>query len=284
MYIETREPHKVHKLLKLIPGVLLNPSGSMFQYIDFEDGLKLLNMRQTGVGNWVQILKGDYKGDVGFVLSTETWGVRVLLIPRLPPPTAISRSVSCTASRPTPCLFGKDPVIERDLLRGSESPREDICSFGANIFEHGLIRKTYAFQSVSTTVSSMPFEAFGLFWASQHPKLIESKSSFLRPAEWHFAEGDEVQFCDQAQSSYDPPKSGRITIIRSDSVDLVSEGGVNTVGWLDLEKVIRQGDFVEITGGRYEGETGWVDNVTRKVGSVVKLTENGTERIEVCGI
>jgi transcription elongation factor len=280
VYIETRQPHKVYKVLQLIPGVLFNPSGSIFQYIDFEDGLKLLNMRQTGVGNWVRILKGNYKGDVGFVLSTETWGVRVLLIPRLPPSAAISHSASCTTSRPTPCLFGRDPLIEQE----QESPCENICSFEDKIFEHGLIRKNYAFQSVSTTVSSMPFETFCLFWASQHPKLVASKSSFLRPAEWHFAEGDEVQFCDQAQSSYDPPKSGRITIIRSDSVDLVSEGGVNTVGWLDLEKVIRQGDFVEITGGRYEGETGWVDNVTEKVARVVRLTENSRERIEVCGI
>ena len=145
----------------------------MFQSINFADGLKLLNMRQADVGNWVRILKGNYKGDVGFVLSTETWGVRVLLIPRLPQPGATTRSALCPTSRPTPCLFGKGPLIERCMM---EPSCENICSFGDNIFEHGLILKAYAFQSVSKTVSSMPFEAFCQFWASQHPKLIASES------------------------------------------------------------------------------------------------------------
>jgi hypothetical protein len=87
---------------------------------------------------------------------------------------------------------------------------------------------------------------------SCHPKLMASTTSFLKPLEWHFAEGDEVYILDELN------KSGVISTLRSDSVELTTEEGIVHVPWLKISKAIRQGDFVEVTGGMYLGQTGWV--------------------------
>ena len=74
-------------------GVIQNPS-LISQYISFEDGLKLLKMRPLTdppqAGKWVQLLRGTYNGDVGYVLSTTSSKVVLLLIPRLAPPESIA--------------------------------------------------------------------------------------------------------------------------------------------------------------------------------------------------
>ena len=38
------------------------------------------------VGKWVQVQKGSYKGDVGYMKSTDSSGVHLLLVPRMLPP------------------------------------------------------------------------------------------------------------------------------------------------------------------------------------------------------
>lgn len=276
----------LHRLLRLTPGVSFDPYSLILQHVDFEDGLKLLTMRQPiDNGQWVRVLKGHYKGDLGFISSTETWGVWVLLIPRLPSRATIS---SCSdyspASRPTPALFGNDSeLLDETLGILPVCVRNNRFSFEGNQFEHRLICKAFVHSSVSKSVSSMPFDAFCLFWESQHPKLIASQSTFPRPTEWHFAEGDEALVFDVSKCLPVRTKTGHITAIRLDSVDLTTEEGVTTVCWLCLVKAMRKGDFVEVTGGKYKGHTGWVNNIIGRTASVVrKLTENGTGRTEVC--
>ena len=98
----------------------------------------------------------------------------------------------------------------------------------------------------------MPLDALCLFQESCHPKLVES--SFLKPKEWHFAEGDEVYILDS-------DKPGVISMLRSDSVDISTEEEIVCVPWLKIRKVFHQGDFVEVTGGMYLGWTGWVGEI-----------------------
>ena len=45
-------------------------------------------------GQWIWVCNGTYKGDVGFVMEVETWGVQVLVIPRLKRPTASQAAAS----------------------------------------------------------------------------------------------------------------------------------------------------------------------------------------------
>jgi hypothetical protein len=81
--------HNLHHLLQRTPGVIVCSSGIISQPIPFEEWLPLLKMQGSKdlpkVGKWVEVQKGIYKGDAGYVDSVDTWGVQLLLIPRLPP-------------------------------------------------------------------------------------------------------------------------------------------------------------------------------------------------------
>jgi hypothetical protein len=51
-------------------------------------------------------------------------------------------------------------------------------------------------------------------------------------------------------------------------VELYTEEGVICVPWLGIHKVICPGDFVEVTGGVYLGQTGWVGELEEQIGSM----------------
>lgn len=95
VYLEATMNKQLRSLLNLMPGIVHTRLDC--QRITHEDGMKLLQMRQFSppeyVRNWVQVRKGLYKGDVGYVQSAESWGIRLFLIPRLLPPqdTTVSR-------------------------------------------------------------------------------------------------------------------------------------------------------------------------------------------------
>jgi hypothetical protein len=79
----------LRRLLRLTPGVLCDRCGICCQHIPFDEGLELLKMCSLEdppeLGKWVQVRKGIYKGDVGYVLSVAASEVHLLLIPRLAP-------------------------------------------------------------------------------------------------------------------------------------------------------------------------------------------------------
>src|SRR5260221_14071967 len=68
------------------------------------------------------------------------------------------------------------------------------------IFTHwktnSLIERSFRFNLISTAVSTISLESFGLFLESGHPNLILSKSTFSRLLEWHFSEEDKVYIID----------------------------------------------------------------------------------------
>jgi hypothetical protein len=296
--------HHLRQLLNLAPGIIAN-SGSIFEHIDPSDGLRLLKMQRTSpveIGTWVQVRKGIYKGDVAYVItSTESTGVGLLLIPRLSQPQASKGNPSHSRSAPT--LFDYETVKR---LYGVEPVRieENVYSFQGNRFEHGLITKSYHSDLISTTISCMPLELLCLFLESRHPTLMASQSSFLKPSEWHFAENDEVYIVDDHSQLHpyvwdpnpSPPKTGVVSTLRSDTVEVSTEEGIVCVPWLKISKVIRPGDFVEVTGGKYLGQTGWVaeleeqrgligdDFIRLHVANIIKIEDKEkplSERIQV---
>jgi len=74
-----------HELGYQPPGIVCHQTGIIQEKIDFQDWMKMLTMHnpETNVdaGRWVQVCKGTYKGDVGYVLASEPWGVHLLLVP-----------------------------------------------------------------------------------------------------------------------------------------------------------------------------------------------------------
>jgi transcription elongation factor len=224
------------------------------------------------LGKWVQVLRGTYKGNVGYVLSVTASEVHLLLIPRIAPKLKRHRT------RPTLKLFNH----KTHKLHYNIEPcriHKKIYSVGNNRFEHGLIVRSYRFDAVSTGVSTIPLESFGLFNISGHPKLTSSKSAIPRPSEWCFLEGEEVyNLHDPIPTRWpEPPsyKSGFISKLRDDAVELDTKEGTVIVPWMSIYKVLRIGDFVEVMGGLHKEQKGWVNEVNLDCGvaNIIRMVD-----------
>jgi hypothetical protein len=289
VYLEATLNEYLRNLLRLTPGVICNHSGLVYQHIPLSEGLELLKMRHARdppqVGKWVQVLRGIYKGDVGYVLSTRMSKVQLLLIPRLAPPNLshLKRKRSTTF----PAALFDYATVTQDYNIQPLQIDEDIYSFQNKRFEHGLISRSYILDSVSPPVSTIPLESFWLFHESGHPKLATSKCP--KPSDWYFAEGDEVCV---VNDTYPPSyKLGIISAIRNDTVDMDTGEGIVSVGWMDICKFVRIGDFVEVTGGVHKGQKGWVDEVVLtflcQVANIIQLVDGErpvADRTKVCPI
>jgi len=80
-----------------MPGIVSHRTGIIQEQIDFQDWTQMLTMNDiktdVDVGRWVQVRKGTYKGDIGYVIASESWGVHLLLVPCLPLPNLTSSSL-----------------------------------------------------------------------------------------------------------------------------------------------------------------------------------------------
>ncbi|KAF8799587.1 hypothetical protein BYT27DRAFT_7120230, partial [Phlegmacium glaucopus] len=186
VYVEGLMNNGLTDLLKSTPGVIHTRNGLVQQTIDMSDWTKMLMMHDpttvVGMGRWVRVSKGVFKGDIGLVVGCENWGAEVLLVPRLKAPTtdhSLKRKRSTI--RPQPTLF--DPIAfkySHDIelkTRGN-----GVYTVGGSTFEHGLIRKKYDLHSLSSDVLDIPSHLFSLFQSSEHPTILVS--AFPRPQEW----------------------------------------------------------------------------------------------------
>jgi transcription elongation factor len=248
----------LNRLLKLTPGIVRRRTGIIREQIDFVDWTKMLTMHDhdadVHAGGWARVCKGTYKGDVGYVAISETWGVRLLLVPRLPPPRPAGSSLKRkrSAAVPEPALFEPD-AMERIYGTPAIASDDGTHRFGGNIFEDGLIIQEFDLHSVSST-SVIPTSLFFLFQQSRHSVLLTAK--FPRPLEWNFVEGESVLVSSSG-------KLGVVKTIWTDSVevDLANGEGIMSVTWSDLRKHIVTGDFVEIVSGPLREQTGWVEGI-----------------------
>jgi len=90
VYVETTMTPTFQHLLSVIPGVISPNHGPIKFFIDVPDCIGIITLPKLveahfEVGHWVRILRGLYKDNIGLVASIETWGVSLLLVPRLPP-------------------------------------------------------------------------------------------------------------------------------------------------------------------------------------------------------
>jgi hypothetical protein len=282
VYLEATMNDNLRSLLRLTPGVLYNRCGLCSQRIPCGEGLELLKMHSLKpppqLGKWAQVLKGTYKDDVGYVSSIAASEVHLLLIPRLAPMGQSHSKRNRTRTRRTILKLFNPETAKQDYAIEPHRVHENIYSLGNNRFEHGLIERPFRFDSVSTAVSTISLECFGLFRESGHPKLISSKSAFPRPLEWHFSEGDEVYIIDDEGTwpNY-LYKSGHISTLRNESVEVETERGIVVASWMAICRVIRVSDFVEVMGGLHKGQRGWVDaveiNPDTQVASIIRLLD-----------
>jgi len=78
---------------------------------------------------------------------------------------------------------------------------------------------------------------------------------FPRPSEWEFEEGEEILL-------HNSTKYGVINPLGPHWMEVLVTGeGDVRVPWLDIQKVVSVGQFVEVTTGVYCGQKGWVDTI-----------------------
>ena len=261
IYLEAHMDTNVVQLLGHMPGIIRNHQGVVRQGVDTSDWTKLLKMRTPSKivepKQWVRVCKGMYKGDIGFVISMESWGAEVLLIPRLQSDDvalAPSSKRKRTKIHPQPALLDKILLERLYNIKLAEEEQGDYLTLRGLKFEYGLLRKSLDFLSIKSDVLTMPTHHFRLFQFCGHPALDGCR--FVRPEEWIFEEGEKVVVRSSGQK-------GHVVAIATDylEVDLGGGNGAWRCPWNDVQKAVEVGDFVVVTSGLHHGQTGFVDFV-----------------------
>ncbi|KAF8973571.1 hypothetical protein BDZ97DRAFT_1751601 [Flammula alnicola] len=271
IYLECKMNHHLIRLLELTPGIIRSQLGIRRRLVEPSDYMSTLTIKNVkvdiSVGDWIQVKKGLYRGDIGFVASTCNWGVRVLLVPRVAStPMGSTQKRKASAVKPAPQLF------KPDEFRGSSNPglisrHDGSYSLGCLVFEHGLVRKDFDYHSVALGVRDIPFHHFSMFRLSKHPGM--ELSLLPRPREWSFEEDDPVVVCSSE-------KEGRLKVVEAYYAEVeLAEEGVHRVPWYDIRKNIAVGQFVRVSSGPNLGNTGWVIEVVGEVASVVDKIAEG---------
>ncbi|PPQ74477.1 hypothetical protein CVT25_007836, partial [Psilocybe cyanescens] len=298
IYLECTMNQETVELLMKTPGIIRTRQGIGRKLIQRDESLNILRMfnkkRDVLQGQWVRIIKGLYKGDVGRVESTNAWGVSLLLVPRIAYRSREEVSLKRKSMRyiPEPRLF--DPLEFRNAIRDTVD-NQFTYHIGDMTFERGLIKKDIDYGYIATDVDDMTYRLFKLFQLSQHPFVIDPPMP--KPREWNIDEGDSVMLTSVGWRGSVVETTSRFVDVSVDDDETYSsdnEAGNNTIGgfdkstrrpkvppsvirttWDDVEKIFEPGDYVRVNSGIHADFTGWIVKVEQSVATVV---DNQRER------
>ena len=186
--------------------------------------------------------------------SRELGGVSLLLVPRLPGPHHPGSSSSKrkrSTTRLEPSLF--DPLAAKRIYSIDPVWQEPyIYRFNGYTFEHMLILKAFDLRSVLSTSVYLAMQLLFLYRTADHPAL--TTTTFPRPFEWHFAEGEVVQVHRSRQRCVIKAVGDTFA-----EVDFQKQEGTMHISLSDLLKEFHPSDFVEVMAGPFQGQSGWVD-------------------------
>ncbi|KAL0564883.1 transcription elongation factor spt5, partial [Marasmius crinis-equi] len=208
-----------------------------------------VNMKGWTPGEWVKVLRGLYKGNIGIIwkpdstISGET-GYFLLVIPRL----VEKASQKHKRERPAPCLFEPANFASEPV----EGEDQHTFRFRGKTFSHGLLVKFFQELSIEP------------FFTSKHP--FVRKFPFPLAEFFAFDAGDEVD------------ESGRVGIIREvlSDMGLVDFGadGTHTYPLGLLQKHVVPGDSIKVVSGQHQGEEGLV---AERHGSLLYISQRHTK-------
>ena len=87
IYIEANFTSDLHDILHRIPGLMRMEGNPITKFILPSERIQMLRLPKDQelkftVGQWVQVLRGKYKGDLGYVDGLLSWGgARLLMVP-----------------------------------------------------------------------------------------------------------------------------------------------------------------------------------------------------------
>jgi hypothetical protein len=214
------------------------------------------------VGHWARVLRGPYKDDIGLVDSVQTWGVSLLLVPRLPPAwddrnstTHKKRKRPQHTPRPPPALFNAfEFVASRGGSFATPLHEEPRFTIGSLLFECGLLRKDFDYHTISSHFIFLPASLASAFYESGHPTM--KNATFPPPRnEWEFYEEE----CVTCVGTSHEEEVGTIRVVGRDFLTVsFATGDTIDIPWANARKIHLIGDFVRISGGHHQGHSGWV--------------------------
>lgn len=287
IFIEADMTSELANLIYCTPGIMKRGGKPIIKFVPIEDRIKTitlpkdLELRFT-VGQWIQVTKGTYKGDIGYVKELKAWGgVQLILVPRLRLPVATSTKIQGkrqrTVSPPDLALFDTS-TIEKFYHISPTQKGPDTYFFNGCTFEHGLLVKDFDSYSVSSLPVFISSDSKFFFLNSRHPIIL--KAQFPPPIEWHFQLDDLVDIIEGPHKG----KLGHIKLILPEhlDVDLSAGEGLARLPWHNVHKHFVMGDFVKIVGGMHEGRTGWIQSVTDCTVSIVQ--KGDTTYVDNCPV
>lgn len=255
--------HALIQLLEITPGIIRTQKGLRYELVPSSEHLDLLSMQNFRgniiTGKWIRASKGLYRGDVGLIVGTHSWGSTVLHVPRIPPPpTGNTLKRKSSTLKPPSRLFDAQRYPQATLNSDGS------YTLGRLSFERGLVVKQYDYHSVSADVQDIPIATFLSFAACGHPDV--AVSSLPRPQEWSFQRDDRVMI----RSSWE---LGLFQAVQTDYAEVEIEGEIRRVPWNDIVKNVAVGSFVKINTGAFNGKSGWVVEITAHVASIMESLE-----------
>ena len=131
------------RLLERTPGIICTRQGIRCGGIEPSDFTRLLTMKKPTTnlkeGEWAQVRRGLYKGDVGLIVAVKHWGVEVLLLPRLNPPAGdFTLKRKRSSIPPITALFNLAEFSHtHEVIPKKQGNNSYIV--GGLTFEHGLL-------------------------------------------------------------------------------------------------------------------------------------------------
>ena len=259
-------------LLRLaVPGVLHSWSNLFTKQIPIDDRALLLTPPRNDriqTGEWVCVLRGTYRGDIGYVTRgpfvwfkhsdgrvQQVLGYRILLVPRMQPlshsdVTGIKRPRS--KQRPPLTLFD----LNAARRHGQEPTDFEAKShhYGDKLYQYGLLVKDVSPYQISSFLVFMPTHVYSLFRASGHPKVINAP--YPHVLEWEFVTGDKVSIVEGVLCG----KFGVVQEVGPTHLQVMLKNPEELVDIPQsyLRKSFNIGDFVKVLRGVSKDRTGWV--------------------------
>lgn len=267
IYVEGSLDKDMLELLGKVPGTIIGTSGVKKTLVEQHEYIKILTMKcldsDFAEGDWVQIKKGLYRGDLGLVDAVHGWGVTVLLIPRMSPDIVKDqkRKRKLTYIRPTPRLFNLKEY-EGSQLAYTQHTGTNSFSIGNLRLQSGLLSKDYEFSTVKGQPQTIPYEAFRLFELSKHHRV--QTSACLCPQEWRFAYGDRVY--DTLTRTYGTVEGISRTHLEVD----IGEDDLTLISWRYALKSFAEGEYVTVACGVHAGISGWIVSVKEDVATILE--------------
>ncbi|KAF9043445.1 hypothetical protein BJ165DRAFT_1405745 [Panaeolus papilionaceus] len=279
VYIEGMLDEAVKAILMKTPGVRKTRNGPVMEGIAQGDWSKLLSMNgraeRAVTGEWVMIRDGSiYEGDIGLVVRVESWGVELLVVPRIPSVITDQqvldvrgvlkkRKWSLLQNIPEPRLW-LEPEEAKARGWDVEELSAHCYKVGTSKFEYGLLRGCCSFFGIRPSPPLISSSAFFQFASSNHPSVVTAQYRSPKPQEWAIHLDDLI-------TDIESGRRGRVRKIEVTFAEMEAEdkSGIFSVPWKALRKEIKTGDYVEIVNGPFKERSGWVVSLKGDVATIV---------------